>query len=94
MRVGFNLTARKNDGEFVLTASASSDVTVQLSAKTRNSNDVHQLASLKLSAGKGLSSVKIPMPKNDAWSGTIELIQLQFDGQPGTTITIDSIAIE
>jgi N-sulfoglucosamine sulfohydrolase len=93
-RDGLNLNARKNDGEFVLTASASSDATVQLSAKTRNSNDVHQLLSLKLSAGKGLSKVKIPMPKNDAWSGTIELIQLQFDGQPGTTITIDSIAIE
>jgi N-sulfoglucosamine sulfohydrolase len=93
-RDGLNLNARKNDGEFVLTASASSDATVQLSAKTRNSNDVHQLLSLKLSAGKGLSKVKIPMPKNDAWSGTIELIQLQFDGQPGTTITIDSIAIQ
>jgi N-sulfoglucosamine sulfohydrolase len=93
-RDGLNLNARKNDGEFVLTASASSDATVQLSAKTRNSNDVHRLLSLKLSAGKGLSKVKIPMPKNDAWSGTIELIQLQFDGQPGTTITIDSIAIE
>jgi arylsulfatase A-like enzyme len=93
-RDGLNLNARKNDGEFVLTASASSDVTVQLSAKTRNSNDVHQLLSLKLSSAKGLSKVKIPMPKNDAWSGTIELIQLQFDGQPGTTITIDSIAID
>ena len=52
------------------------------------------LVSLKFSAARGFSKVIIPMPTSGVWSGTIESIQLKFDGQPGTTLTIDSIAID
>ena len=94
-RDGLNLDATKNGGEFVLTARASSDVTVQLSAQRRAADELTALVSVKLpSSADAFTKVTVPMPKNDAWSGSIESVQLKFDGQPGTMLTIDSIAID
>jgi hypothetical protein len=93
-REGLKLDAKKNGGALALTARASADVTVQFAAKTQNSRDVSTLVSIKLPAGKDFSKVMIPMPKNEAWSGTIESIQLKLDGRPGTIVEIDAILIE
>jgi hypothetical protein len=94
VRSGLKLDAGRNQGEFAMTARASAETTAQVSAKTMPGNRPVRLLSLEIPAGDEFSVLTIPMPKNDAWSGMIESIQIELESPPGTTVEIDSIRIE
>lgn len=94
VRDGLRLDADKNRGELAITVRANQDATLRFLAKTSQAKEPALLASLPITGGSQFAKVLMPIPKNEAWSGTIESIQLDFQGQSGTLIEIDAIAIE
>ncbi len=94
VRRDLNLDAEKNRGNFQITARAGKGVTVACYASRLDAARGEQLFNLDLPAGDEFSTLSVAMPQGEAWSGTIESIQLEFDGPEDTLVEIDSIAIE
>jgi arylsulfatase A-like enzyme len=91
---GLKLNANKNRGEFLISGRMTADTIIKVSAKKQDRDNWRELLSIKFTGGQNLTPLRTPMPKNDVWSGTIESIQITFDGPPGTMVELDSIAID
>ncbi len=94
VRDGLKLDANKNHGELLISARTTADTNIKVSAKTQGGDDWRELLSTRFAGGENVTQLRFPMPKTDAWSGTIESIQITFDGPPGTIVELDSIAID
>jgi N-sulfoglucosamine sulfohydrolase len=94
VRDKLSLNAEKNRGELTIVARASSQAALQVSARSRDASEPALLISFEIPAGDQFSKLMMPMPKSEVWNGTIESIRLDVDGQSGTRIEIDSIAIQ
>ncbi len=94
VRDGLHLDASKNNGDLLISGRSTVDTDIKVSVKTQAGDDWQELLSIKFAGGEKLTRLRVPLPKNDAWSGTIESIRLTFDGPPGTIVELDSIAID
>ncbi|MCP4887824.1 MAG: sulfatase [Planctomycetaceae bacterium] len=95
LRHGLKLDARRNQGNFTLTARCPSACKVDLLAKKAGNDSFDQVITLRIPAGDSeMVTVSQPLPKGESWSGTIESLQLRLSGQPDATVVIDSISIE
>ncbi|MDF1840279.1 MAG: sulfatase [Rubripirellula sp.] len=95
LRHGLKLDARRNQGNFTLTARCPSACKVDLLAKQAGNDSFDQVITLRIPAGDSeMVTVSQPLPKGESWSGTIESLQLRLSGQPDATVVIDSISIE
>jgi len=92
-RDGLKLDTSKNQGNLSIALRTSKAVTVGVTAAgTKNSWKL--LGSMKTTGGVDMTKFKIPVKKATVWNGTLTGIQIEFFGEPGTNVEIDSIAIE
>ena len=79
----------EEDSCMLIRLRSDSDVTVQAIA---NGNRLAEPSSL--SSDNTFSEVRVPLKDNVGWHGTVETLAITIEGQPGSTIEIDSIVVE
>ena len=86
-RKGLKLSASEKDKS--LTAALRSDKDLELSVFANG----QKIATQKISAGKEITEVKIPLD-HQGWKGQISSLALQFKGEAGSTVEIDFIKVQ
>jgi arylsulfatase A-like enzyme len=87
-RSGLRANVMDSDKYLTLKLRTSADLKVQAVV---NGNPLGSLN--RVSGGKGYKTIKMPLAKT-VWKGTIQSLRLDFEGEKGTFIEIDSILVE
>ncbi|MFT5122383.1 MAG: N-sulfoglucosamine sulfohydrolase [Verrucomicrobiales bacterium] len=89
IRNGLKTKVNAADQQLVIKLRNGGDVQVQAMANGQSLGDAQAVPT-----GDAFAEVTIPLNNNPAWTGSIESLQIKFKGAQGTTIEVDSIAVQ